>query len=271
MSNPTEPESVPTTQPFQPPPGEGMVTPPPANAYPGYPAGYQPNTTPPVTPSPAPRRRGAGGAIVATLVILAALAGGGLYALGRNGTGPLANIVATATIAATATPTSPPTATPTPTPPAGYSYFIATDRSYRIAYPVGWVPLEQTANGVTGLIIASDLNATNIFLVFPSPQKVQPSQYQAFLTQVLNSLPIKNQVADVKLSSTTTTATLGANTWTSDTGTLTLQGKPYSGTVLGTDWKTGTFLAVYAAPTATFTATEQQYFTTMATSLTIFP
>ncbi|MBA3823349.1 MAG: hypothetical protein H0X24_05495 [Ktedonobacterales bacterium] len=264
-SNNPNPEIAPITQPFQPAPGEGMTTPPPAaSAYPGYPAGYQPSTTPPVAPAPTPRRGGAAGAIIATVVIIAVLAGGGLYALGRNGSGPLANIAATATVAATATPTMPPTATPTPAPPAGFQYFTASDNSYRMLYPVGWLPVAQSLNGLSAQVFAlPDPNAPIAFIAVPSPQKIPPSQYSTYLQQAASLL----QATDVKLSPTTTSVTLGSTTWTKDVGTLTVQGKPYSGVVLGTDWKTGTFLAVYAAPTTSFTSAEQQFFTTMATSI----
>ena len=265
MSDPQNPDIAPDTQPYQPPPGNGATTPPPQTNYPGYPAGYQPSA-PQAAPPPAaaPRRSGAAGAIVGVIVALLVVGGAvGVFVVGKNGSGPLAAISATATPSPTATTAPLPTATPTPVAPAGFTFFTATDGSYRIAYPLGWIPVSQTLNGATGEIFVSP-DQKNAFIVYPSTTPIPPSAYSTYLQQVTALL----QATDVKLSGTTTTVTLGANTWTKETGTLTVQKTPYMGAVLGTNHGAGTFLAIYAAPVTSFTSAESQYFTTMATSVT---
>lgn len=238
-----------------------------------YPTGYQPphpaDVPPPVTPPPA--RRGGSGALIGILaVVVIVVLLGGLALLGRNGSGPLAALAApTATAVPTATPLPPtPSSTaaptlPVPAPGPGFTTFIAPDGSYGLNYPIDWVPAQQSASGITAQAFVST-DFANIFLVVPLTQTVPPSQYATIAEQVGQAAGVK----DIKVTAGPTKVTLGATTWNKVTGTLSLNGKPYDSTILGTDRSAGTFLLVYLAPPATFASVEQTDFLPMATSIT---
>lgn len=237
-----------------------------------YPTGYQPPAPSDVPPAATPpTRRGGSGAllgILAVVVIVVLL--GGLALLGRSGSGPLAALAApTATAVPTATPvpaTPSPTAAPTlpvPAPGPGFTTFVAPDGSYGLNYPLNWVPAQQSAGGITAQAFVST-DFANFFLVVPLTQTVPPSQYATIAEQVGQAAGVK----DIKVTAGPTKVTLGATTWNKVTGTLTLNGKPYDSTILGTDRSAGTFLLVYLAPPTTFASVEQTDFLPMATSIT---
>jgi hypothetical protein len=205
---------------------------------------------------------------VLVIVILALLA---LFFLGKGGTGPFAALGATPTPAPTATATAtttPPTPTPVPTvavpaPGAGFSTFQASDGSYGLNYPSGWLTTGESVQGETlQVFISSD--TSDYFITLPSPQVIPASQYAALAQQFATGLG----GTDIKISAQPTKVTLGSNTWNKVLGTLTYQSKPYSAAILGVDHGTGTFLVLYLAPTSSFKSVETTDFTVMATSIT---
>ncbi len=235
---------------------------PPSQPYPqqgGYPPNYQQGGAPGLPP---PQKSGSPVALIVGIlaaVIVVTLIGG-LLIVGKGGAGPLAALGATATPVGTATPTPlPPTPTAIPAP-AGFTTYTAKDGSYSIAYPSDWTPSPANSS-LTAVFLSPDLQDYFLTLSFPGLQPT--SQYPSLASSFAKGLGATN----VKLSPTFTHASLGANTWNKETGTMTYTGQAYTIDILGTDHAGSTFFVLYFAPTATFKSVETTDFTVMTTSV----
>jgi hypothetical protein len=147
------------------------------------------------------------------------------------------------------------------TPPPGYQYFIASGSGYQLLYPDNWQSISYTSNG---LKVQEFYTSTLAFILVPSPQKIPPEQYAAWLQDATTAGQLN--ATNIQLGGSTTISYQN-NTWTQEKGTLTVQGAPYNGVILGKDWTTGTFLVVYAGPDSEFSADEQTYFNPMLNSM----
>ncbi len=127
----------------------------------------------PVPTRKAAPRRGALIALVSVLVLILLL-GSTLYIVGRNGTGPLAFLGATATPAATPTPTATiaPTATATPPPPL---HFLARTASSMLSFKFE-VNGQVTSVTAVDMLVSSGFQCANTSAVGdfddPSPSSM---------------------------------------------------------------------------------------------------
>ncbi len=210
------------------------------------------------------------GLISAIVVIVLLVAGVGLFALGKNGQGPLASLGPTATPTITPTPTftPTPTATPVPTvpPPAsGFATFTAADGSYGFNYPSAFLTSTQSAGGTT-ISLATD--GTNIFGVLNAGIATTPAQ----LPTAASSFFSVFSKASVTVNPTTQTITTGTNSWTEDDATFTFQGKQYKGAcyLLNSSAPSSSDLIVFdAAPSTAYSAEYTSVFSVSLSTFTI--
>jgi hypothetical protein len=194
--------------------------------------------------------------VVAAVIVVALI--GTLFIVGKGGAGPLAALGATATPVGTATPTPLPPTPTVPPAPAGFTTYTAPDNTYTMAYPSDWI---SSPASTAAAFISSD--AQDYFLALDSPAQATPAQYATFVKSFADALGATN----VKISTTSTKSTLGANSWNKESGTMTYLNKAYTIVILGTDHGSTTFFLVYFAPTGDFKTIESTDFTVMATSL----
>lgn len=268
------PEPAPVAAPASPPAAEAVpvaaAAPMPIAAATTPPAPTLPRATPPA-PARSPSRTSALAiSLVIALLLVAAIA---LFGLGKAGTGPLAGALGpTATPQPTATPTAtplPPTPTPlagVPTPAVGFTPFLSTDGAYALNFPNTWVTITQNiaATNTTAQAFAT-LDTKDVCIVLPLSMTLTPDQFAPTLQQILQNTP---NATNVLINPTTTSVTLGANTWTKITGTFDYNGEPQDAVALVTPHDAGSYVLLYFAPTADFSTVETASFTPIVQSFT---
>ncbi len=274
MVYPTVPQ-VPQTQPQTPTTAMPVAGETPASTQPAAaPQSYAPAPTQaqaPTSVAAAPQKSNSGlviGLISAIVVIVLLVAGVGLFALGKNGQGPLASLGPTATPTLTPTPTftPTPTATPVPTVPApasGFATFTAADGSYGFNYPSTFLTSTQSTNGVN-VSLATD--GTNIFGALNAGVTLTPAELPTLASSFFSSF----SKASVTVSPTTQTITTGTNSWTEDDATFTFQGKPYKGAFylpISSASSSANVVVFAAAPAASYTS---EYTSAFSISLASF-
>ena len=227
---PIAPGGKPTASPYTPERLSQPINPPPP------PAVNEPNIPPSAALPPAPvasRRGGPGAAIAITILIVLLAAGGALFVAGRNGSGPLAEVVkgsstttaAAPTIPPTAIPTAtlpaptatavPPTATPQPTvpsPPPNFTTFTSTDGTFGLNVPSDWAKTPVTSGTLTGTNFKSPLSTYELVAVDEAPSgSLDP---QKIVTYV-QSFATNSGGSNIAITQDATTTVIGQNSWMS--------------------------------------------------------
>lgn len=170
---------------------------------------------PPVPPGalpPARRKRGRFPALSIVLLIVLLIAVGAAGVLFANGRLPFIGATPTATIAATETPA------PTATTPGALTIFTDADHVFSIGYPTAWLMTTQNAaNSQQRLVIFSNPNTGANFNVGTLSTTDVPAQQV-----VEQTLTVTAQKTGIASRTGPTTARVGGETWTQESGIVTL-------------------------------------------------
>jgi hypothetical protein len=164
---------------------------------------------------------------------------------------PTATLAPTATTAPTATPTS-----------AVNTLYTSTTGTYSIDYPGSWTAQPITSSATPGGVAFSPAGNGDALAVSPLTAKVPTTGYAQVAKGFLSGLKATN----VKLDSSTSTASLPSGTWTTLDGTMTVSSASYMFSELGIDHGGVTFFIYVIAPTATAQSDATTYFEPMLES-----
>jgi hypothetical protein len=168
-----------------------------------------------------------------------------------------------------------PTATPkAPTPLAGFSLYRSPDGVYALAFPVGWASAAENGSegGLTvknGVSFISPDKAANLQLQ-PLNQSVAAGDYGVFVQSLAISLGASAYAPGKADPIVTTSATIGAHTWTELDGSMTLAGKSYRVKQFGTPHDGATVLVIAIALSGSFQRFYDADFRPMLASITFF-
>jgi hypothetical protein len=168
-------------------------------------------------------------------------------------------------------PTRTPSPTPTPTIPpttSGESQFVSADGSYGFDYPGAWTAVNAPASqGTTANIFTNQATGEVVVVVEYSP--AMPSTSLAtYVSTLASTLAQTFGATNESASPQTGTAMIGAITWTTISGAMTLNGTPYKVLGYALNHDASTYSVITLASAATLSRDNTADFQPLLTSFT---